>query len=188
MTLADCAASGAKAPRARPGWPRLCAATLATSLALGAASGCGGENSLSGSLGDQLSLDISAVAVRRNDEALQISYTFSRDVAVDLVIQVGVALTGVELKPGVPVPLQGEYAPGHRRTTVIHAPAGEPQRFLPPIERGDLTLSAGGDVSELTKGSFSMRFKTSGGDVGGGTTLTGTFAATALDAGFGELP
>ncbi len=105
-----------------------------------------------------------------------------------MVVQVGISLADVTLKPGVKVPLQGEYAPGHPRTTVLHAPGGEPQRVFPRVHQGDVTLSQGGAVEQPMRGSFSMVFEKEGGDLGQGRTLTGTFSSTALDAGFGPLP
>jgi hypothetical protein len=56
------------------------------------------------------------------------------------------------------------------------------------VKRGDITITQGGQVGTLTRGNFSMSFEAEGGDIGGGRTLVGSFAGTAADAGFGELP
>jgi hypothetical protein len=38
------------------------------------------------------------------------------------------------------------------------------------------------------RGTFSMRFADTGGDIGFGRTLAGSFISSVGDAGFGELP
>ncbi len=146
---------------------------------------CGTDNGLSGSVGELIPLAVSRVEVRRNEEAFQVTYFNNRGADVDVVARVAVALEGVDLVPGKKVPLDGEYAPGHLRTTVVHAPGGEASRRFPEVSRGDLVLHSGGAVGELTRGSFSMSFANEGGDLGQGRTLAGTFSAVALDGGFG---
>ena len=148
------------------------------------ACGCAGDNTLSGSVDALFPLGVSRVEVLRNDEALQVSYLQNHGSDVDLVARVTVSLYGVAVKNGVKVPLQGEGAPGHARTTVIHLATGEPTRLFPPVYLGDLVIEQGGNPGELSRGHFSMSFE-QGDDYGAGRTLSGTFAATALDAGFG---
>jgi hypothetical protein len=160
---------------------------LALTLALLALS-CGKDNELSGSAGELFSLEVSRVEILRNDEALQVTYFNNRGADLDVVARVSVALKGVELKTGTKIDLAGEYEPGHPRTTVAHAPGGEPVRLMPPVKRGDLVLSAGGNPGQQTRGDFSMVFDSVGGDLGGGRTLVGNFAGPARDAGFGPLP
>lgn len=164
--------------------PGICAALLLGWALLG----CGRDNQLSGSVGELFPLGVSRVEVQRNDEALVVSYFANRGVNLDLVIRLSLATRDLELLPGGRVDLAGEYAPGHQRTTVIHAPGGEPARALPPVKKGDLRLSAGGRPDELTRGDFSMLFESTGGDLGQGRTLSGTFAGIALDAGFDPPP
>jgi hypothetical protein len=150
---------------------------------------CGPDNGLSGSLSEVFSLEVSKAEFARNNEALQITYTLNRGVFLDVVARVSVAMSDVELRLNAPVPLGGEVTEGGvRRCVVTHAPGGEPVRTMPHVKRGDLRLSSGGEPGQLTRGNFSLLFEAEGGDVGGGRTLSGTFLATARDAGFGELP
>ncbi len=165
-------------------------------LLLGA---CNLENSLGGSVSENFPLDISGVEISRNHEAFQVTYYRNRGVFLDVVARVSVSLhqEGVsedggvpwlEPEPGTRVDLAGEYQPGHPRTAVSHAPGGEPVRNLPRVTRGDLVITEGGNIGELTAGDFSMLFEQEGGDLGWGRTLYGTFRGEVLDAGFGELP
>ncbi|MHB8875310.1 MAG: hypothetical protein ACYC8T_16620 [Myxococcaceae bacterium] len=163
------------------------AGVLAASVLL-AALGCGTEPALSGSAGELFSLQVSRVEVMRNDEALQVTYYNNRGVDLDVVVRISVSLKDVEVVPGVNIPLGGEYTPGHPRTTVAHAPGGEPVRLFPRVKKGDMNITGGGNPGELTSGNFSMLFESSGGDLGGGRTLAGKFDAVAKDAGFGPAP
>ncbi len=163
------------------GWAGVLAAALFFSS-------CAVENGLGGSISEVFPLEVSRVEVYRNDEALQVTYYRNRGVFLDVVVRLAVALKDVDLKPGNKVVLEGEYAPFHPRASVTHAPGGEPVRSLPPVQKGELTLSGGGPVGTVTTGSFSMLFAAEGGDLGGGRTLNGSFNAVALDAGFGPLP
>lgn len=159
---------------------------LAAALALLLA-GCG-DNLLGGSVGELFPLDVSRVEVYRNDQALQVTYTFNRSVFLDVVVRLSVYVADQKVAPGGRIDLAGEYAPGHPRTVVAHAPGGEPVRLLPPVHKGDLHIFAGGDPGAVTRGDFSMVFENQGGDLGFGRTLTGGFAAQTVDAGFGPLP
>ena len=147
--------------------------------------GCAPENRLEGSVEELFPLDVSWVEVLRNDEALQVSYYRNRGADVDGVVRVTVALKDVDLDSGEPIPLQGEWSPGHPRTTVLHFPAGEPGRLFAPVKQGELELHEGGAPGEETRGEFTMSFE-QGDGFGAGRTLTGTFRATAQDAGFGD--
>lgn len=154
-------------------------------LALAALSGCAPDNHLSGSVEELFALDVSWVEVLRNDEALQVSYYRNRGADVDGVVRVTVALKDLTLKPGEPIPLQGEWAPGHPRTTVLHFPAGEPARLLPPVRQGELVLHAGGAPDAEVRGEFTMSFEQTGG-FGAGRNLSGSFRGVVKDAGFGD--
>lgn len=146
---------------------------------------CGPDNQLSGSLSEVFPLTISTVAIARNDEALQVTYILNRDAFVDVVARVSVSMADLTLKLNKPIPLGGEVSTGVLRCVVTHAPGGEPVRNLPHVMKGELVLTHGGNPGEETRGNFSMSFATDGGgDLGAGRTLTGTFAATATDAGF----
>ena len=153
--------------------------TLALLLA-----GCGRDNSLSGSVGELFSLEVSRVEVLRNSEALQISYYNNRGPEIDLVIRVTVAIGDLDIRNGRSFALEGEYQPGHQRTAVIHLAGGEPVRNLPPVKKGDMEISSGGGAGQSTRGNFSMLFD-QGGDLGANRTLSGRFSAVAQDAGFG---
>ena len=146
--------------------------------------GCMGANQLSGSADALFPLQVSWVDVRRNEEALQVSYLATRGPDVDLVARVTVVLADLAVKNGVPIRLEGDYQPGHARTTVIHQAAGEPVRVFAPVKAGELVLEQGGNPGEMTRGRFGMSFVIGDG-YGAGRTLDGTFAAVAADAGFG---
>lgn len=171
------------------------ALVLAVMLALSA---CTPDNALGGSLGEVIDLTVTEVIAYRNTEALQLIYTRNRGVFLDIVIRVTISLqtqaedgtiTTVEPEPGARILLQGDWRSGNPRTTVAHAPGGEPIRNLPRIRSGDLQISRGGMSGGLTSGSFSMRFEDTGGDIGFGRTLNSNFVANQTrDAGFGELP
>ena len=165
---------------------RALALSLSLSLVL-PMSGCGpGDNALGGSVSELFPLEVSRVDVLRNDQALQISYFNNNGVELDLVLQLTVSLQDVTLEPGVKIPLQGEYAPGHQRTTVVHLAGGEPRRLLPKVTTGDLVIDEGGGIDQRTRGNFSLSFE-QGSEFGGGRNVHGTFNAVAKDAGFGEL-
>jgi hypothetical protein len=162
---------------------------------------CLDDNTLSGSMSEVFPLEVSRVQIAKNDEGLQVTFLRNRNIYLDIVARLTVALeipdgglNGVDggnmrvLKPGVRMDLQGDYALGHPIATVVHQPGGEPVRLLPDVQRGDLYISTGGAVGEFTSGDFSMVFKDTGGDIGFGRTLEGKFSGLATDAGFGVLP
>jgi hypothetical protein len=151
-----------------------------------ALSGCNAENWLGGSVSDLFPLTVSHVDVLRNDEALQLSYYNNNGADIDLVARVTVALAGINLKPGTKIKLEGEYEPGHQRTTVSHMGGGEPERLLAPVKQGLLTLDAGGNPDEKTRGSFNMLFQP-GDAYAAGRDLSGGFNSVALDAGFDPI-
>jgi hypothetical protein len=124
--------------------------------------------------------------VRRNEQALQVTYLLNRGVFLDVVARMAVAIDDVEIKPGVRINLAGTTDAGVLRTSVVHAPGGEPVRNLPEVTRGDLIIYEGGQIGENTKGNFSMLFSGEGGDLGQGRTLVGRFAGVATDGGFGD--
>jgi hypothetical protein len=149
--------------------------------------GCGDANSLSGSVEELFSLEVSRVEVLRNDNALQVSYYRNNGLDVDLVARVTVATEGLELRPGSKVSLAGNTESGVARTTVVHLAAGEPARVFAPVDKGDLELDEGGGIGEPTRGDFSMSFQRGDG-YGAGRSMEGRFSSTALDAGFGLEP
>jgi len=162
-------------------------ALVAVGLSGAVVVGCGADNSLSGSAGELFPLEVSRVEVRRNAEALQVSYYRNTATDVDLVARLSVDTAGLELKPGSEVDLAGQAPNGHARATVVHLAAGEPARVFAPVEKGDLVLDEGGNPGELTRGDFSLSFQ-KGEGYGAGRTLSGRFSALALDAGFGPEP
>lgn len=159
---------------------------------------CTPDNTLGGSLGEVIDLTTTEVLAFRNTEALQLIFTRNRGVFLDIVIRVTVALqtrsedgqvTTLEPAAGTRIVLQGDWQAGNPRTTVAHAPGGEPTRNLPKVRSGDLVLTRGGRPGQLTSGSFSMRFEDVGGDIGFGRTLNSNFVANQTrDAGFGDIP
>jgi hypothetical protein len=149
---------------------------------------CAPDNGLTGSLSEVFPIDISSIEIRKNNEAIQLTYLKNRGIFLDVVARVSISLPAAELKVNESIALDGDYSPTHPRCVVTHAPGGEPVRYLPPVERGDLVILEGGGIGELTRGTFSILFQKQGGDVGFGRTLNGTFYSKALDAGFGELP
>ena len=163
--------------------------------------GCLEENSLTGSMSEIFPLEVSKVLIHRNDEAIRVTYLRNRNINLDIVASITVSLhlpdggvnavdggTLLPLLPGTRIDLAGEYALGHPKVSVVHAPGGEPARLLPPVQRGDFFVSTVGAHDEETAGDFSIVFKDTGGDIGFGRTLGGRFRAPTIDAGFGELP
>jgi len=149
--------------------------------------GCGGANSLSGSVEELFSLEVSRVEVLRNTEALQVSYYRNNGFDVDLVARLTVATEGIELTPGSKVSLAGNTPSGVARASVVHLAAGEPARIFAPVDKGDLELEEGGGVDQPTRGNFSLSFQRGDG-YGAGRSLEGRFSALALDAGYGPEP
>src|SRR5215471_2778726 len=152
-------------------------------ISLGVSTGCGPDNGLSGSLSELFPLDISRVETVQNTEAFQVSYYANHETSIDLVVQVTVATSDLNVHSGSKVALDGEYRPGHQRTTVVHMAAGEPLRQLPPVRGGDMEFSQLGNPGQNTRGNFSMSFG-SGGDLGDGRNLSGSFSSTLKDGGF----
>lgn len=148
------------------------------------ATGCLGDNQLAGSVDSIFPLDVSTVEVRRNPEALQVSYYANHGADIDLVAELDVYIGDLDLQLNKPIPLQGEAPPGHQRTTVVHKAQLEPVRYLPNVQHGDLVIEQGGQPDQFTRGNFSMSFENNG-DFGTGRNLEGTFDVTALDGGFG---
>ena len=149
--------------------------------------GCGGGNSLSGSVEELFSLEVSRAEVLRNAEAFQVSYYRNNGLDVDLVARLTVAIEGIELTPGSKVGLAGNTPSGVARASVVHLAAGEPARIFALVDKGDLELDEGGGIDQPTRGNFSMSFK-KGEDYGSGRSLEGRFAGLAMDAGFGPEP
>jgi len=152
-----------------------------------AAVGCGiGDNGLTGSLSEVFPLDVSTVAVLRNDQALAVQYQANRDRDIDLVLRFTVALDELpELKAGATVNLVGFTDGGVERASLLHQAAGEPTRTLPAVQIGTFHLDQGGNPGDVTSGSFSVSFVADG-SYGSGRGVTGTFHAVALDGGYGD--
>lgn len=158
---------------------------LVTALAVAAALACGkGDNSLAGSLSEVFDLDVSKVDVLRNDDALAVAYTLNRGRDIDLVLRFTLALDQLQLQKGKTVKIAGFTDGGVLRATFLHQAAGEPVRVLPEVSIGEFTLDTGGDPGTDTKGSFSASFGS--GDYASGRAVSGSFHATALDAGYGD--
>ena len=163
-------------------------ATLAllTSLLVALAMACGqGENSLTGSLSEVFSLDVSTVHVLRNDQAFVVSYEANNGRDIDLVLRFTLALDQLTLKTGRRDNIAGVTDGGTLRATFLHNAAGEPARVLANVSIGEFTLDKGGNPGDDTQGSFSASF-ISDGSYGSGRAVSGTFHAVAIDAGFGD--
>lgn len=167
---------------------------------------CAADNDLSGSISELFPLDVSKVIVYRNNEAMKVQYLANRGIYLDVVIDMTCNLEGVDPKDGAKIDLTGEYAPGHQRAEVEHAPGGEPTRILPKVKKGDLKidhlgigpvcdydagLPDGGipcTPPDTSSGNFSILFSDDGsGDIGAGRTLVGHFVADTVDAGYGPF-
>jgi hypothetical protein len=159
---------------------------LSTSLLVALAMACGqGENTLTGSLSEVFSLDVSTVHVLRNDQAFVVSYEANNGNDIDLVLRFALALDQLTLKTGHSVNIAGLTDAGVLRATFLHNAAGEPARVLPSVSIGEFTLDQGGNPGDDTRGSFSASF-VSDGSYGAGRAVSGTFQAVAIDAGFGD--
>lgn len=153
---------------------------------VGAALACGqGENSLTGSLSEVFSLDVSTVHVLRNDQAFVVSYEANNGRDIDLVLRFALALDQLTLQHGRTVNITGLTDGGIERGSFIHNAAGEPARTLPAISIGEFTLDKGGNPGDDTQGSFSASFVNDG-SYGSGRAVSGKFHAVALDAGYGD--
>ncbi len=158
---------------------------LAPALTL-AALACGqGENSLTGSLSEVFSLDVSTVHVLRNDQAFVVSYEANAGRDIDLVLRFNLALDQLQFQTGRTAKISGETDGGVLRATFVHNAAGEPARVLPPVSIGEFTLDQGGNPGDDTRGSFSASF-VSDGSYGAGRAVSGRFHAVALDGGYGD--
>jgi hypothetical protein len=96
------------------------------------------DNSLGGSVSEVFPLGISGTELRGNDQAIQVTYFNNRGVFVDVVARISVSLEidgvaedgGVNYlvpKAGTTIVVAGDYADGHPRCVVTHAPGGEPE-------------------------------------------------------------
>jgi hypothetical protein len=144
--------------------------------------GCG-DSTLSGSLSSLFPLTVSDEVILRNSEAFEVTYLYNEPTAIDVVVSVGLSLTGISFIPGATIQLSGDYLPDHPQCTVVHHAAGEPEITLPNVSGGTLHLSSGGNPGDSTTGSFVMTFVNDG-SYGGGRTLSGSFSGVAVDAGF----
>jgi len=151
--------------------------------AFAAAFACRPDNTLQGSVDALFPLDVSRVDMLRNDDAFQVSYYANRGADIDLVARLTVYVGDTGIDAGTPLLIQGEYLPGHQRATVVHLTAGEAERVLPAVERGDLLVEQGGGIGQPTRGSFAVLF-VQGDAYGSGRTLDGTFAGRPGDAGW----
>jgi hypothetical protein len=160
---------------------------VGSALAALAAVGCGmGDNGLGGSLSEVFSLDVSSVAVLRNEQAFVVQYQANDNNDIDLVLRFTLALDGLpELKPGMQVNLVGFTDAGVERASFVHNAAGEPARVLPAVSIGQFNLDQGGNPGDLSAGSFSASFVADG-SYGSGRAVTGTFHAVTLDGGYGD--
>jgi hypothetical protein len=160
---------------------------VGSALAALAAVGCGlGDNGLSGSLSEVFPLDVSSVAVLRNDQALVVQYQANDNNDIDLVLRFTLALDGLpDLKGGMQVNLVGLTDGGVERASFVHNAAGEPARVLPAVSIGQFNLDRGGNPGDVTSGAFSASFVADG-SYGSGRAVTGTFHAVALDGGYGD--
>ena len=156
-------------------------------MAVGGLLGCGGPNSLSGSVDELFSLEVSRVEVLRNAEALQVSYYRNNGLDVDLVARLSVATEGLELKPGAKVNLAGQHGLGVARATVVHLAAGEPARVFAPVDKGDLQIDEGGARGPAHARQLLALVPARGG-VRRGAQPGGPLLLAALDAGFGPEP
>ena len=162
------------------------ALALSASLLVAAAMACGqGENTLTGSLSEVFSLDVSTVHVLRNDQAFVVSYEANSGRDIDLVLRFTLALDQLTLKTGQRTNIAGLTDGGTLRATFLHNAAGEPARVLPDVSIGEFTLDRGGNPGDDTRGSFSASF-VGDGSYGSGRAVSGTFQAVAIDAGFGD--
>ena len=141
---------------ARPGLPRRTRLVLALAALTTGLLACRPDNTLWGSVSELFPLDVSRVDVRRNDQALQISYFANRGADIDLVARVVVRTDGLELAGSRAIPLEGfaDEAGIHPRTTVAHVAAGEPVRVLPLVSDGELILSELGEIGEPVRGTL----------------------------------
>ena len=163
---------------------RLLLGSALTALAI---VGCGiGDNGLAGSLSEVFPLDVSSVAVLRNDQAFVVQYQANDNNDIDLVLRFTFAIDDLpNFKAGKSYNLAGFTDAGVERASFVHNAAGEPARVLPAVSIGQFNLDQGGNPGELAAGSFSASFVADG-SYGSGRAVTGTFHAVALDGGYGD--
>ncbi len=141
-------------------------------LSLLALSGCLATPELDGSLGEAVDLAFNTVELKRSPRAIQVSYL--RSEGREVTARLTVVTEGLELTPGAELSLEGEYAPGHPRATLVRAVDGEPLRTFPPVARGVLIFDAAPDGGAEVTGEFSLALQ-EGEVFGAGRTLRGTF-------------
>jgi hypothetical protein len=151
---------------------------LACALALCAA--CGGdENTLEGSLGTEVPLDFSAVAVENSGAAVAIVYT--KDLpggsSPDLVLKVTANTSGLDLTHPLTIDLTEKVA-NQPRGAVSRAVSGDARRDFPPMLRGSITFAQAPAVGSKVTGSFTVTFSNATtGSLGQGKTAFGNFSA-----------
>jgi hypothetical protein len=145
--------------------------------------GCAAQNSLEGSLSDQVSLEFTSVRIERGEHEVAVAYLDSVSTAGDdTVMKIVANIDGVDLSKGGEVDLNATVTDGSKRGSITRAVHDDSRREFPALVRGKLSFDSNPKVGAENSGSFSLLFD-QGGQLGAGRTAFGDFAGNVVEAG-----
>jgi hypothetical protein len=147
---------------------------------LASVAACSPPNTLQGSLGELVDLTFEKVEVQASSNLLLIQYQHTPH-GGGLEVPFQLELTpppGQPLADGVQLDLSKTDADGNPLVSTSREAPNDPRHTLPPIKLGTLTLTSNFAPGSTASGQFHILFGT-GGDVGEGRTVDGTFSVTA---------
>ena len=150
-------------------------------LLVGSTAACSPPNTLQGSLSELVDLTFEKVEVQVSPNLLLIQFQHSPK-GGGLEIPFQMELTpppGKALANGVVLDLSKIDGNGNPETRCSREATNDPRHTLPPVKIGSLTLATDFAPGDTAAGEFHILFGT-GGDVGEGRTLNGTFSVQAV--------
>lgn len=156
----------------------------ARTLALLLCAGCGGGNTLQGSLSQDVSLAFDSVQVQQSGNAVALVYlrAVPGGSGDDIVFKLTADTTGLDLTKALNIDLT-QMDNGAERGECERLVSGDSRTSLPAIMRGSLDFSGAVQSGASVSGSFNILFVNDGqSDLGEGETVFGNFGATVMEA------
>jgi hypothetical protein len=130
---------------------------------------------LDGSLADAVDLSYSRVVLDLDVESCALRFLRPRGTGEDTVLKIGITTTNATLT-GTGVDLSERLPSNGQRAIVTRNVFDDPNKKLPELVRGNLTLAADPATAATVKGTLNMTF-VPGFEFGTGTTVYGEFEA-----------